>query len=228
MPRRLHLVRHGEVANPDHVVYASLAGFELSDRGRRQAEAAARHLAGFSVSVVRSSPLTRARETATIIAAALETGVEVDDDLTEWGLADRWAGVRWEDLRRAFPGELEAYLDHPDDLPFSPEPLAALAARVVAAAERALASSTGDVVVVSHQDPIQAARLALTGRPLSELWNGKPLHGAVVSIAGGTETSSWAPAEQPEVGTPPTLADLDASAAEAVEELAVGGESELG
>lgn len=227
MPPRLHLVRHGEVANPGHVVYASLPGFGLSERGRRQAEAAALRLAGFPVTAIRSSPLTRAVETASIIGAVIGVAVDVDDRLTEWGLAERWAGVRWEDLRRVFPGELEAYLDHPDDLPFAPEPLAALARRVVSAVEEALAGSDGDVVVVSHQDPIQAARLALTGRPLSELWDDKPLHGAVVSIVGGTETGSWAPAEQPEVGTPPTLADLD-SAAEAVEELPVGGESELG
>ena len=44
-PRFLHLVRHGEVENPDHVVYADLAGFGLSGRGVSQAEAAADYLA---------------------------------------------------------------------------------------------------------------------------------------------------------------------------------------
>jgi len=227
VPPRVHLVRHGEVANPDHVVYAALDGFSLSPRGLRQAAAAADHLASFPVAAVWSSPLARAVETAGVVADRFGLDVHVDPGLTEWGLADRWAGVRWEDLREVFPGELEAYLDHPTELPFAPESLAALAARVVAVVERVRAGAAGDVVVVSHQDPVQAARLALTGRPLAGLWTDKPLHAAVVTLDGNREVESWAPAEQPAVGTPPSLADLDASAPETVEELPVGGEGEL-
>lgn len=237
MAYRLHLVRHGEVANPDHIVYASLAGFGLSPRGRRQAEATAARLTTRPVSAVWSSPLDRARETADLIAAHFDLAVLVDPDLTEWGLADRWAGIRWEDLRTVFPGELEAYLDHPTNLSFAPESLAELATRVAAAAERAANAGDGDVVVVSHQDPIQAARLALTGRPLNELWVNKPLHAAVVTLERRwREVETWAPEEQAAVGTPPTLADLDTAEAAShgsaspneIEELAVGGEGKLG
>lgn len=237
MAHRLHLVRHGEVANPDHIVYASLSGFGLSRRGRRQAEAAAAHLATRPVSAVWSSPLDRARETADLIAARFDLAVLVDPALTEWGLADRWAGTRWEDLRTVFPGELEAYLEHPTDLSFAPESLDELAARVAAAAVRAANAGDGDVVVVSHQDPIQVARLTLTGRLLTELWVDKPVHAAVVTLERGwREVGTWAPLEQAAVGTPPTLADLDAAEAaspgsvgpDQVEELAVGGEGELG
>src|SRR5690606_4749017 len=43
MAARVHLVRHGEVHNPDHLVYASLPGFTLSERGEAQARAVARY-----------------------------------------------------------------------------------------------------------------------------------------------------------------------------------------
>ena len=60
----VHLVRHGEVENPRRVLYGRIPGFHLSADGRVQAKAAADFLAGRDVTVLRSSPLERALETA--------------------------------------------------------------------------------------------------------------------------------------------------------------------
>ena len=38
---RLHLVRHGEVFNPDHILYGRLEGYHLSELGHRMAASAA-------------------------------------------------------------------------------------------------------------------------------------------------------------------------------------------
>ncbi len=190
---RLHLVRHGEVSNPKHVCYADLPGFVLSDIGRLQAAAAAGRLAVVEpgASVV-SSPLERAAETAGIIAEALGSAVETDDRLTEFGLSRRWAGVVWEDLPERFPGELEAYLEHPHDLPFAPESLGDVAQRMREAIESISATSA---VVVSHQDPVQAVRLALTGRPLEAVPFDKPGHAEIISLVrrgtGWLEIERW-------------------------------------
>ncbi len=183
MPRLVHLIRHGEVDNPDHVVYAALAGFGLSDTGRAEAARAARHLGNRPVVAVWSSPLERALETAGIIAKRFGLPVGVDPRLTEWRLADRWAGVGWDDLDEEFPGELDAYLHDPLDLPFSPESLQALAVRMRAAiTDISSRYRDGDVVIVSHQDPVQAARLALTGRSLAGQNHDKPGHASVISL----------------------------------------------
>ena len=120
---RLHLVRHGEVADPRHVCYGDLPGFGLSPAGRLQAEGAAAHLAAAGADLLLTSPLARAVETAGIIGRRLGLVPVPDGRLTEWRLGVRWNGVVWEDLPAAFPGELEAYLEHPADLPFSPESL---------------------------------------------------------------------------------------------------------
>lgn len=182
------LVRHGEVLNPHGVVYADLPGYPLSDRGRSQAAEAVSHLPPRSRIV--TSPLQRAVETAGIIAVELDAMVEVDQALTEWRFARRWAGHRWEDLDDAFPGELDAYTDHPDRLPFGEESLNALAERMVGAILRHRDAVDGPLVVVSHQDPIQAGRLSLTGRPLTDLHQDKPNHASIVTLE-GTGAARW-------------------------------------
>ena len=183
MANLIHIVRHAEVHNPDHVVYARLPRFGLSERGFGQAEDAARYLAGQPIAAVWSSPLERALQTADAIAKRHTLTVKVDGNLTEWKLADRWEGIIWEDLPEQRPGELEAYLEHPWDLPFADESLEELAERLVSAI-KALNDRhlDGDVVIVSHQDPVQVARLTLTGTPLTEQHTDKPQHATVFTF----------------------------------------------
>ena len=194
----VHLVRHGEALNPDGIVYGDLPGFFLSDAGRAQALTAAARLSGVPVDALVVSPLERARETAEPIAAAVGAKLLIDDRLTEWTIGTRWAGVAWLDLPTRFPGEVEAYGEHPDDLPFLSETLADVANRmhdvIVELGER---HPGGTAVLVSHQDPVQALRLRLIGRDLSDLQADKPSHGSVISLGadGSTwvEESSWSP-----------------------------------
>lgn len=203
----LHLVRHGEVHNPDHVVYADLPGFGLSHTGTAQAASAADHLGSNEVTVVVSSPLQRAVQTATPIAARHGLPVATDDRLLEWHLARRWAGTVWEDLPTAFPGELEAYLERPTDLGFSPESIHEVAARVLdLVADLDAAHAGGVAVVVAHQDPVQAARLALTGRDLATLHTDKPAHASVITLqrrgSVWLETGHWIPTQQSDAFPP--------------------------
>jgi len=198
MADKVHLVRHGEVHNPDNLVYASLPGFGLNDTGRRQAEAAARYLAFKPLVAVWSSPLQRAVETASEIARRAGLPVQVCDELIEWRLADSWAGIRWDELSEHRPGELERYLSDPLGLDVGTESLSRLASRMTGAVESLhRRHPEGEIVIVSHQDPVQAARLLLIGRRLESLQKDKPSHASVVTLQPGTpwkETARWAPA----------------------------------
>jgi broad specificity phosphatase PhoE len=184
MPGIVHLVRHGEVHNPDHLVYADLPGFGLSARGRAQALAAATTLEPGPVEGVWSSPLQRALRTAEVIATPHRLPVRVHPGLTEWGLLVRWRGIPWEAVPDAFPGELEAYLEDPRAIPNTPETLAALAARAAAAVEEIRATSPTPAVVVGHQDPIHAAVRLLTGQGLDDFHSDKPTHAEVITLEG--------------------------------------------
>lgn len=194
---RLFLVRHGEVHNPGHICYGDLPGFGLGPNGRRQARAAADYLAPTGADLLLCSPLRRAKETAAIIGRRLGLRPLADEGLTEWKLGMRWAGTAWEDLPALFPGELEAYLDHPAELPFSPESIAAAAGRVVALVDELGRSHPGSrAVLVSHQDPVQAARLHLTGGLPADLHIDKPGHGSVLTLEPGSPwrlAARWEP-----------------------------------
>ncbi len=63
-PIRIHLIRHGEVHNPDQILYGRLPRFRLNENGRRQAGVAGRRLKGLPIDAVFSSPMLRARQTA--------------------------------------------------------------------------------------------------------------------------------------------------------------------
>ncbi|MGO8957694.1 MAG: histidine phosphatase family protein [Streptosporangiaceae bacterium] len=161
----VHLVRHGEVENPDRVLYGRIPGFGLSDVGRQMAKAAADYLAGRDVAVLRSSPLQRALETAEPIEAELGLAVAVDDRLIEpWNYFE---GMRF--------GVGDGALRQPKHWlalrnPFRPswgEPYREVADRMLAAARDAARAAEGrEAVCVSHQMPIWIARRAAEGRRL--------------------------------------------------------------
>jgi broad specificity phosphatase PhoE len=65
----LTLVRHGRVHNPDKIFYGRLPGFTLSSEGLREARCAAQTLSREPLAALYTSPLLRARQTASAIQA---------------------------------------------------------------------------------------------------------------------------------------------------------------
>jgi broad specificity phosphatase PhoE len=161
----VHLLRHGEVHNPDGILYGRLPGFRLSDNGRHQADVVAKSLAEADLAVVVASPLERAQETAAPIAAAHGLDIGIDDGLIE-------ADNRFEGQRVAVgDGALRSPRHWPllRD-PFTPswgEPYLQIAHRMLAAVHRARDDARGrEALCVSHQLPIWTLRRFVTGRPL--------------------------------------------------------------
>jgi broad specificity phosphatase PhoE len=79
----VHLLRHGEVYNPDHILYGRLPGYQLSLRGLAQADVAAKFLSIRPIGYIVSSPLERARQTAAAVADVFGLDVATDDRLIE-------------------------------------------------------------------------------------------------------------------------------------------------
>src|SRR6201996_2103232 len=79
----VHLLRHGEVHNPQHVLYGRLPGYHLSANGRMMAAAAADYFEGRPVAAIFASPLERAQETAQPVAERPRLPISTADRLTE-------------------------------------------------------------------------------------------------------------------------------------------------
>ncbi|MEY2778064.1 MAG: hypothetical protein RL008_160, partial [Actinomycetota bacterium] len=59
-----HVMRHGEVFNPEKVLYGRLPGYKLSELGLKMADRAAEYFKNNDLSLIVSSPLERAQQTA--------------------------------------------------------------------------------------------------------------------------------------------------------------------
>jgi broad specificity phosphatase PhoE len=161
----VHLVRHGEVHNPTGVLYGRLPGFALSELGRKMALQARDALVGRDVTIVRSSPLERAVQTAEPIALEFDVAATTDDRLIE--SANYFEGKTF--------GVGDGSLKNPSVWPhlwnpFRPswgEPYAEIAARMRAAIDDARAAAAGhEAVMVSHQLPIEVVRRSFEGHHL--------------------------------------------------------------
>jgi len=165
----VHVMRHGEVHNPEGVLYGRLPGYHLSERGHEMASTVAAYLADephrHDVVAVIASPLQRAQETAAPIAAAFGLEVGTDPRLIEAG--NHFEGMKF--------GVGDGSLRHPQHWPylrnpFRPswgEPYTEQVARMSAAVADARELARGhEAVVVSHQLPVWVLRLASEKRRL--------------------------------------------------------------
>ncbi|MFT4050630.1 MAG: histidine phosphatase family protein [Microbacterium sp.] len=161
---RLHLVRHGEVFNPERVLYGRLPGFRLSEDGRGMARAAARHVQslGRPVAALYASPLQRTRESAEPFAELFTLETVIDERVIE--PTNVFEGKR---MKHALLNPLNwRHLAAPS-VPSWGEPYLEVVARMDAAMTEAWAEAArGDVVIVSHQLPIWITHLAVAGEPL--------------------------------------------------------------
>jgi broad specificity phosphatase PhoE len=161
----VHVMRHGEVENPDGLLYGRLPGYHLSELGQQMAERVAEHLASRDITHVVSSPLERARETATPIAGAHGLELATDARLIEAEnvFQGRTFGVGDGALRR--PENWKHLVN-----PFKPswgEPYLEQVVRMMGALDAAKDAARGhEAVCVSHQLPIWTLRSFVERRRL--------------------------------------------------------------
>ncbi len=159
----VHLLRHGEVDNPEGILYGRLPGYVLSELGHEMALRAADALKGHDIAAVISSPMERAQQTAVPVAAAHDLPIGTDPRLIE-------ADNKFEGQRVSVG---DGVLKQPQAWrhlynPFKPswgEPYSEVAGRMTDAIASARELVRGaEAVLVSHQLPIWIARLAAEQR----------------------------------------------------------------
>ena len=165
---QIHLVRHGEVFNPQGVLYGRLPGYGLSDLGRLMADAAAHDLVARSrpVGSLVSSPLQRTQQSAEPIGAAFGLEPALDDRVIE--PTNRFEGMRMHGRDSALRDVRNwSFLVNPWE-PSWGEPFRSIATRMLHAMDDAWNSiDGGDAVIVSHQLPIWMVHRRVAGKSLS-------------------------------------------------------------
>jgi broad specificity phosphatase PhoE len=165
MSSTVHLARHGEVENPQKILYGRQPGWRLSSRGQQMAEVLGEWSKSIDLGALHVSPLQRAQETAAPIAKAHNIEITTDERLIEAG--NIFEGKSFE------PGS--GILKHPTAWrhlynPWKPswgEPYVDQINRMFAAIFAAHKAADGkDAIVVSHQLPIWITRSAIEGRSM--------------------------------------------------------------
>jgi len=159
----VHLLRHGEVHNPEGVLYGRRDGFHLSALGVTMAERVGAVLGDRDVVHVRSSPLERAQETAAPLLRTRGLDAVLDERVLE--TTNKFEGLSF----GAGAGTLrDPRLWRHLWNPFRPswgEPFKQVSARMMAAVHDARQAAVGhEAVIVSHQLPIWTTRLHVEGR----------------------------------------------------------------
>ena len=158
-------MRHGEVENPEKILYGRQPGWRLSTRGQEMAQVVADWSSKLDLGAIHASPLQRAQETAAPIAAKHNLQIKTDENLIE--AANIFEGKKFE--------LGSGVLRHPTSWwhlrnPAKPswgEPYPEQIERMLAAVFAARDSANGkDALVVSHQLPIWILRSAVEGRRL--------------------------------------------------------------
>jgi len=160
-----HLLRHGEHNVQGKICAGRMPGVVLSERGRTEAEDAARRLAGLDVAAIYASPLERTRETADIVGRQLSLPVTVLNDLAELDFGE-WTGKTFDEVRK--DPRWPAWASH-RSLSCIPggETMREVQRRVVEAIMEMREQHPSEaVVVVSHGDVIRAALVFALGMPL--------------------------------------------------------------
>ena len=159
----VHVMRHGEVFNPEKVLYGRLPGYKLSELGLKMADRAAEHFKNSNLSLIVSSPLERAQQTAAPTASVHNLKPEINSLIIE--------------AENVFEGKRvsvgDGALNDPRNWwhlrnPFRPswgEPYKQVADRMRTAIFSARDAAKGkEALLVSHQLPIWIARLAAEGK----------------------------------------------------------------
>lgn len=167
MNTQIYFVRHAHYKNPQSLVPGRIPGYNLDELGIVKARKLGEYFQKIKPSLIYTSPLERAFETADIIAAFIpEVKLDHVYELTEVDAA-QWQAYKLEDL---FTNHYyEEYINKPNSSEIA-ENLNSLSDRIVKFTNKICIENKGQsVVCVSHKDPITVLRLSLEKKPLTLL-----------------------------------------------------------
>ena len=162
----IYLVRHGENDFTGKRLVGRMPGVHLNDKGKKQAEDAAKALVSKNIRAIYSSPLERAYETALPLSTALKLPIQTNNGLQEVDYGD-WQGITVQKMRKLDLFKLVQTSPSKVQFP-NGESYAAAQKRVVDTLVE-IAGRSGEksaVVCFSHCDSIRLAIAWVIGMPI--------------------------------------------------------------
>ena len=183
-PVRLHLVRHGQTDLNRDKRFRGLSGAPLNGRGRREAAGAGATLSGSRVTLIRSSPVPRALETAGIIGDSIGARIVSDDGFTDIDYG-KWQGLTVEEVAERFgPSAIESWRRDPGSFVFPDgDSMRDVRERLGEAVRRAVSGGEESVAVVSHLAVIKICFLVTMELPFEYFWKTDIENGSVSRFA---------------------------------------------
>ena len=161
---RLYLARHGATKLTSEDRFSGAEGVELSEEGRSQAALLGERLEPEGIRAIYSSPLSRAVETAKLVASRCKLTLESRDGLREISHG-HWEGLTRAEVETRYPGEYASW--EMDPFTFAPEQGesgVAVLARALPVIREIVTRHTGErVLVVSHKATIRILISSLLG-----------------------------------------------------------------
>ncbi len=197
--QRIWLVRHGQTAWNEQGRFCGHTDISLSTVGRRQARTLASYLQRMPITTIYSSDLSRARETAEIIAARnvhrgnretarVSPTRTVPQNVGETLAVSQqpkiiisplwreinfgaWEGLTYNEIATSFVDQLSFFTDPEHYAPPQGETLAEVLQRVIPALQAIMQHDhKGEIVLVSHGGVLRGLLCVLLGMPLSSQW----------------------------------------------------------
>ncbi|NEA33490.1 bifunctional RNase H/acid phosphatase [Streptomyces sp. SID13031] len=177
-PTQLIFLRHGQTPHTVDKRFSGSGGDDpsLSELGQQQAAAAAQYLMryqlakGGGIDAIVSSPMTRTKQTAAVVAETLGLDVKVEKGWVECSFGD-WDGHTFAEVQQKWPEALNAWMESTTVAPPGGESFDACARRARAARDGLLAAYPGKtVLVVTHVTPIKLMVRSVLQAPMNSVF----------------------------------------------------------
>ncbi len=167
----LILARHGETAWNVEKIYRGRTDVNLDKVGIKQAELLGKYLSNRELAAIYSSPLSRATDTANIIARYQKIGVQIAEGLVDFDYGE-WQSLPEQEVKRLYPDLLNEWHNNPHKVRMpAGESLEDVRRRAIEVVNDVLSKYQGSVVLVSHRVVNKVLICSLLGLDNSYFWN---------------------------------------------------------
>lgn len=177
--RQIYLLRHCEPELPKGIpVCIGKTDIPLSKIGRSQANVLKEYFSNVEINTIFSSPLTRAKETAKIIADQ-KLKIIVKNDFSEFDIG-KWDGMSFAEIKEKYPKE---YLERGENLENyiveGGESMAHCRRRTLTALYQTIDESNGNILIAAHAGVNRCIISAILGISIKDSFKFRHEYGSV-------------------------------------------------